>query len=258
MSGSVSFDQAAEYYDRTRVTGEAALAATLDLLEGQFRGRGRVLEVGVGTGAIALPLAQRGLSLAGLDLSAPMMRKLVEKAGGRTFPLTQGDATRIPFRDGAFDGAYVRWVLHLISGWREAVAELCRVVGSGGSVIVEPGGYGGRWRDVWRRFVAEVGEAAAPVGLDVRHGYSDLDEAFARGRAHLRELPVIMMPIEGSLSEFFQEAGDRIYSWTWNVPDGQFREALGRVRDWAAEEYGDLDKPYEEQVPMAWRAYDVS
>ncbi len=258
MSGSVSFDQAAEYYDRTRVTDKAALAATLDLLEGQFRGRGLVLEIGVGTRAIALPLAQRELSLAGLDLSAPMMRKLVEKAGGCPFPLTQGDATRIPFRDRVFDGAYARWVLHLIPRWREAVAELCRVVVSGGTVIVEPGGYRGRWRDVWRRVVAEVGEAAAPVGLDVRQGYSDLDEAFARAGAHLRELAVVVMPIEGSLSEFFQEAGDRIYSWTWRVPDGELRGALERVHEWAAREYGDLDKPFEEQVPMAWRAYDVS
>lgn len=53
------------------------------MLAGELARRGRVLEVGVGTGQIALPLAEAGVPLAGLDVSMPMVAKLVEKARGR-------------------------------------------------------------------------------------------------------------------------------------------------------------------------------
>jgi SAM-dependent methyltransferase len=217
-----------------------------------------VLEIGVGTGAVALPLAERGIAVTGVDLALPMMRKLIEKAGRRSpVLLAQADAARLPFRDAAFGGAYARWVMHLIAEWREAVAELCRVVTSGGTVIVEPGGYRGRWTTVMRRVIEEIGPAAGPVGFDARNGFELLDEAFAAAGAVQRDLPVLTMSTDGSLTEFFEEAAGKAYSWTWRVPDDELNAALDRVREWAAEEYGDFDAPFVQYVPMAWRAYDL-
>jgi SAM-dependent methyltransferase len=255
---SVSFDRAAEYYDRTRHTDEASLGETLDLLDDEFRDRGRVLEIGVGTGALALPLAARGIPVTGIDLAFPMMRKLLEKASDRwPVSLAQADATRLPFRDASFAGAYARWVLHLIPGWRSAVSELCRVLAPGGTVLVEPGGYRGLWNAVMARVLQEIGPAAGPVGFDSQNGFDLLDEAFAAASAGQRDLPEISLPPGSSLSEFFDEATGKVYSWTWRVPDDELRSGLDRVRAWAAEEYGDLDAPFINDVPMAWRAYDL-
>src|SRR5262245_32754657 len=115
MSESVRFDRAAEFYDTTRAISDEAMALTIELLASELEGRGRALEVGVGTGLLALPLHAAGVPLAGLDLTPAMMARLVEKAGGASpFPLIQADATRMPFADGTFAGAYLRWVLHLI------------------------------------------------------------------------------------------------------------------------------------------------
>ena len=58
------------------------MARTIELLASELLGRGRALEVGVGTGLLALPLHEAGVSLAGLDLTPAMMARLVEKAGG--------------------------------------------------------------------------------------------------------------------------------------------------------------------------------
>ncbi len=149
MEGSVAFDRAAEYYDRTRGSSPEGLRKTIDLLTGELRDRGTVLEVGVGTGQLGLPLHDAGIAVIGLDLARPMMDKLVEKAGGRSpFPLVQGDATRMPFRDGAFGGAYLRWVLHLIPAWGDALAEIVRVVRPGGVFLASLGSYGGRRSEV--------------------------------------------------------------------------------------------------------------
>lgn len=57
--GSVSFERAAEVYDRTRLTDLTELARALDVLDGLLPA-GPVLEIGVGTGAVAIPMAARG------------------------------------------------------------------------------------------------------------------------------------------------------------------------------------------------------
>jgi ubiquinone/menaquinone biosynthesis C-methylase UbiE len=149
-TGSVSFERAADVYDRTRLTDPVALAGALDLLD-QMLPSGRVLEIGVGTGAIAIPLAERGRRVIGLDVSKAMLERLRAKEGTGGVTVAIADATRLSVADGAFCGAYCRWVLHLISSWRDAVRELCRVVEAGGVIVVEPGGYSGGWREVWLR-----------------------------------------------------------------------------------------------------------
>lgn len=57
----------------------------------KLAGKGRVLEFGIGTGRIALPLSKRGIEVHGIDLSGAMLSKLTEKAGGDRISVTQGD-----------------------------------------------------------------------------------------------------------------------------------------------------------------------
>ena len=106
MSGSISFDRAATYYDRTRRITLEASADLTRLLAGELEGRGRALEIGVGTGLIGLPLHQAGVPLAGVDVSPAMLGELRRKAGGAwPFPIAVADATRLPFADRTFGGA---------------------------------------------------------------------------------------------------------------------------------------------------------
>jgi SAM-dependent methyltransferase len=63
---------------------------------------GRVLELAIGTGRIALPLAAQGLSVHGIEASEAMVARLREKAGGEAIPVTIGDFAEVAV-DGAFD-----------------------------------------------------------------------------------------------------------------------------------------------------------
>jgi SAM-dependent methyltransferase len=255
---SVRFDRAATYYDTTRRVDPDALEATVALLRREVAGRGRVLEMGVGTGQLALPLHAAGVPVVGADISRPMMAVLAEKASAAApFPLVEADATAAPFADGAFGGAFVRWLLHLIPAWEVAVAELCRVVRPGGTILVDPGGYAGRWRDVWLRFLQEVGPQAHAVGLDMRLGFGVLDEAFAAHGATARDLPSIRYARGVSLDRLLQEAAERKYTWTWRVSSERLGPALQRVRAWAATEFGDEALATEANVDSRWRAYDL-
>ena len=75
-------------------TDAAALLAEL-------AGDGPALELAIGTGRVALPLAARGVDVRGIDISEAMIAKLREKPGGDGIPVTMGD-----FADVAVDGTY--------------------------------------------------------------------------------------------------------------------------------------------------------
>ena len=62
----------------------------MDLLA-TLAGAGRALELGIGTGRIALPLAGRGVPVHGIDLSRAMVARLQAKPGGDAVGVTIGD-----------------------------------------------------------------------------------------------------------------------------------------------------------------------
>jgi len=256
--GSVPFDRAAEVYDRTRRLTPEASAATTELLAQELADRQPALELGVGTGLIALPLAEARVRLVGLDLSRPMLAKIVEKAGGSVpFPLVVGDATRLPFVDGAFGGAYARHVLHLIGAWRTALAELVRVVAPGGVLLINIGFSEGPWQEIGDRMDEQVGrDGHRVVGLDF-DGSDDLDDAMAVFGASHRQLPEVWQASELTLDRYFAEIEAQAFSWTWRVPPDRLSAAVAETKRWAAERFGAFDRILEPRFRSVWRAYDL-
>jgi SAM-dependent methyltransferase len=255
---SVAFDRAAEYYDLTRGLSPEGTRKTVGLLAGQLDGRGHVLEVGVGTGQIALPLHEAGVPVTGLDLARPMMDKLVQKSGGRSpLPLVQADATTMPFRDDVFGGAYLRWVLHLIPEWRTALAEIARVVRPGGVLLATLGAYGGPRSEIQQRFAEITGVSLEPPGLTWA-GYGMLDEAMAELGFTARDLPPFVEVERDGLETFIEGVASNRFSWTWKVDDPElFERAAADVRRWAEERYGPLHLVPPEEYETVWRAYDA-
>jgi SAM-dependent methyltransferase len=88
-----SFDTAAAaiYEDVLRGDEESTVAMLADLARG-----GPALELAIGTGRIALPLAARGIRVDGVDLSTAMVAKLRNKPGGERLSVTMGDFAEVP------------------------------------------------------------------------------------------------------------------------------------------------------------------
>ena len=90
--GAATYDEdAADTFD------PAVLDPAVDVLA-ELAGGGPALELGVGTGRVALPLARRGLHVHGIDLSGPMLDQLRAKPGASDVAVTTGDmaTTRVP------------------------------------------------------------------------------------------------------------------------------------------------------------------
>ena len=83
----------------------AVLDPTVDFLA-TLAGDGRALELGIGTGRVAIPLAERGVEVHGVDLSNAMVERLRSKPGGQDIRVTIGDfaTTRV---EGSFSLVYL-------------------------------------------------------------------------------------------------------------------------------------------------------
>jgi SAM-dependent methyltransferase len=101
------FDErvAARYDDDAELFTPELLDPVVDFLS-ELAGSGRALELGIGTGRIALPLAQRGVPVHGIDLSEAMVAKLRAKPGGEDISVTIGDFATATV-DGSFSLAYL-------------------------------------------------------------------------------------------------------------------------------------------------------
>jgi SAM-dependent methyltransferase len=84
-----------------RLPPESQLSVLAELAAG-----GRVMELGIGTGRVALPLAAREVGVEGLDASPSMVARLRSKPGGDAIPVTLGDMAELPV-DGRFRLVYV-------------------------------------------------------------------------------------------------------------------------------------------------------
>lgn len=87
-------DRIADAYDEL-FGGAFDLAGTVDLLA-ELAGDGPALELGIGTGRVALPLVARGVEVHGIDASAAMVARLRAKPGGDRIPVTIGNFVDLP------------------------------------------------------------------------------------------------------------------------------------------------------------------
>lgn len=251
---SVSFDRAAAYYDQTRSLPDDLMEVLVTRLVAELPRDGRCLEIGIGTGRIALPVMQRGIDVIGVDISMEMLRRLREKSGSRTPPIAIADATRLPFADGTFAGAIAAHVLHLIPAWRVALDELQRVVRPGGVVLASrAGGTRSEWqRAVRRHFYVEAGDPSWPPGIDT---IELLDEEMRSRGAAVREVEDVVVESTATVSGLLAALEKGIWSACWSIDEPTRRRAVAATREWARHELGDLDVPRPTSHHSDWRAY---
>ena len=88
-------DRIADVYDGWHPDYPFQTEESIELLAA-LAGPGPVLELAIGTGRLALPLAERGLAVHGVDASEAMVAKLREKPGGDAVPVTIGNFADVP------------------------------------------------------------------------------------------------------------------------------------------------------------------
>lgn len=171
--------ETAERYDESSayMFAPEVLDPAVDLLAG-LAGEGPVLELAIGTGRVAIPLVERGLSVSGIELSRPMVDKLHEKRSD--IPVVVGDMATCTV-PGAFSLVYVVW--NSIGNLRTQAEQVAcfrnaaRHLSPGGRFVIE------LWIPGIRRF--PPGQAAVPFHVGGRHvGFDTYDMATQQGTSH--------------------------------------------------------------------------
>ncbi len=255
---SIVFDRAAGYYDETRgfPPGEEQHVAAVIVRAGALTAASRLLEVGIGTGRIALPLAPHVHSIAGIDLSRPMLERLRAKQQNEPVAVAEGDATRLPFASGSFDAALGVHIFHLIPNWQAALDEVARVLRPGGVLL---SGYrnhdvGGddpyRW--LWNIWSAEVGSENPHVGVQRGQFSSFLEDS---DWLPVAEPLIHTFPEYHTLREFLDRLDRRVWSNLWRIPDDLYARGLAAVHAAVAERQANLDERIPRESNFTVRAY---
>ena len=125
---------------------------------------GRVLDVGTGTGDLALEIARShpDASVVGLDYTGPMIARAPAKARreglAERVSWTRADGHVLPFPDDCFDAVISAFVLRNFADLARAYAEMARVTRPGGRVIaleISPEGHS-MWRPLFRLHFEQV------------------------------------------------------------------------------------------------------
>jgi demethylmenaquinone methyltransferase/2-methoxy-6-polyprenyl-1,4-benzoquinol methylase len=162
---------------------------------------GHVLDVATGTGLVAAELLRRRFRVTGLDQSPEMLAFARRRFGSRV-ELVEGSAESLPFPDEAFDHLTVTYLLRYVDDPAATLAELARVVRSGGGVAsLEFGVPRGLARPLWDVY---VGGMLPLAGKALRHGWQEVG-GFLGGS--IREFWA-RYPLERQL-ELWREAGIR-------------------------------------------------
>jgi SAM-dependent methyltransferase len=140
----------------------ARIGANVDFLA-ELAGDGAALELGIGTGRIALPLAERGVRVHGIDLSPDMVAQLCAKPGGDEIPVTIGDFAATKLSE-TFSLVYI--VFNTINNLTTQDAQVACFENA--AAHLEPGGC----------FVVEVGvPARQPLSVfDLSEAHVGVDE----------------------------------------------------------------------------------
>lgn len=210
---SISFDRAAPTYDATRGGLERGVYFA-DCVVPHLR-PGPVLEVGIGTGAVAIALCERGHAVVGVDLSPAMLALAQPRLGSR---VAVADGHRLPVADRSVPNALIVWVLQLVADPTGLVAEAGRAVALGGRLVLIPAG--GNWAP------DDIGDVIEPMSRALRPERDRpemlMEAAPAAGLALVAHETTPPARFLGSPEAMARTIERREWSSLWDVPDDRW------------------------------------
>lgn len=262
MSGNSGLDyrfdqRVVQQYDALRGHPPEVADQIGQAIAGQIGTGSRILELGVGTGRIALPVAAAGCEVVGVDLSSHMLTALMHRLREQhisSIHLAQANITALPFRQSVFDGALAVHVLHLVADWKSVLTAVSRTLRPGGTLVlgrdwIDPESFAGKIRNHFRRTVIEVGTDMLPPGATAAAppsgGAAIVQHLMALGARPLgrEEVTAAEWRTELSPQQVLDGIRSRDDAESWVLPDDVLTETMRRLDAFAADQWSDLAQP---------------
>ena len=132
-AASISFDRIAAIYEESR--GGLVRGGSFARCIAPYLWPGVTLEIGIGTGSVALPLTESGHPVVGVDLSIKMLELAHERLGAR---VAIGDVMSLPIASGSVPNVVAAWVFQLVGSVDATLREARRALVPGGRLVIIP------------------------------------------------------------------------------------------------------------------------
>lgn len=253
---TADYNRVAFAYDRTRyhppeVSGKIATAIAAPV-ERAFR-EPHFLEIGAGTGRIAVPLIARGYRYTAVDESPGMLEVLRQKVAGvaRKARLLEADARELPFESQSVHAVVAVHFWHMLEDWPKALKESLRVLCPGG-FLFDGWDQGAEDSEDWRIQV-KWAEILKSHGYKLKRGHhqarlKEVARALAQIGLEAKAKPVAEWVEMRSPRTSLEIISERLYSFTWRVPEEVFHLSVAELRQWVEQTYKDLDAEF----PIKW------
>jgi ubiquinone/menaquinone biosynthesis C-methylase UbiE len=248
-----SFDRVAHCYDETRALPEAvreAVTAGIVRVVRDVAPHPRLLEVGIGTGRTAVPLADAGVGVVGVDLAPAMLARLRRRAPG--LAVCRADGAELPFRACTFDAVLFVHVLHLVQQPAAVVSAARAVTRPGGVLLFSREDFES---DPLRPLSAMLREIVADLtgeAYDPKVAHTRAAEAFATGAGSAddpaEEIVLARWTEQMSGRRWLEGIAGHVWSSTWHIPDAVMPELMRRLTPRVEGLIGGLDRPIGRQA----------
>lgn len=253
MSGGdlKSFDRVAEIYDQTRAMPLDVANAINDALLRELRSVSdapRLLEVGIGTGRIAVPLATAGVRVTGIDISTGMLGLLRKKRNDIDVVLAV--AAQPPLQDATFDAALFVHILHLVPDANETVRATLPLVRRGGVILHGHDAYTEGIRVEADALIETAITEITGLSTDVAarredEGRTLCERAVRDAGGTCDVLEAARWPSRATARRMLGRLARKDYSSSWRIPDAKLPAVLDRVTPQIEALFGGLDREVE-------------
>ncbi len=250
---SLSFDNMVDLYDQTRTVDSGCLASAIDFLCERFPPSTfpKLFEPAIGSGRIALPLADRGYHITGVDISEAMLSLLAKRVRenalpGRQIEAAVGDVTDLPFADAAFDISVVVHLFYFIRDWQRAVREILRVTRPDGPVVLMHTGMGEEipfLNERYKELCCQHGCDIESVGASSTREVIDYAGSLGYAAEIIRDCWRWNSRIRIDKAISYMEC--RAYSFTTFAPEAVHKEVMAIIQNECCDKYGDMTKVIE-------------
>lgn len=260
MSERIDFSANASVYDRRH--GAAVADEAVDRLwsAAALNAGDRVLDVGAGTGRVAIPLASRGCHVVAVEPAAGMLEQLRAKDANHSVLTVVAEGSHLPFPVECFDVVVIARLLYLTPDWQGILREASRVLALDGRLLHEWGN--GEADEEWAQIREQARQLFQQAG--VRSPFHPGVRSEAEIDQHLVDLRLtceasinIGPGPEITIREFLRRLVAGELSYTWAIPRDVRDTCLPVLERWSATMF-DLDRPVPMPRSLRWTVYRKS
>jgi SAM-dependent methyltransferase len=260
VADRVDFSANATVYDRRHGAALSDDSVTRLWLAAGLRAGAAVLDIGAGTGRVAIPFADRGAHVVALEPARGMVKELRAKAGDTEVAVVIGDGGQLPFAAGRFDAVVVARLLYLTPAWSVILSEAQHVLAAGGCLLHEWGN--GQAHEEWVQIREEARRLFERAGIESPFHPGARSEVEVHGRLEslgfVRQTELALGPGPSvTLKEFLRRLVEGELSYIWGVPDSVRSECLPLLTRWSEQTF-DLDRPMPMPQEIRWSVYRKS